>query len=132
MSKSQLKKQVVQFYWQNLIQSYGVESKNGFKLDVKGKTINSNGSGGTTPGSVGAITNVPAGNQSTSQSMTGGATNNSAFNSIHYQMQALNNQQQPMARQPVFREQYKQSASATGYGTMGAKKQSIGGSCDKY
>jgi hypothetical protein len=45
LSKTQLKKQVVQFYWQNLIQSYGVESKHGFKLDVKGKTINSNSNG---------------------------------------------------------------------------------------
>lgn len=45
LSKTQLKKQVVQFYWQNLIQSYGVESKHGFKLDVKGKTINNNSNG---------------------------------------------------------------------------------------
>ena len=38
MSKQQLKKQVVQYYWQSLVQSYGMDNK--VKLDVKGKTIN--------------------------------------------------------------------------------------------
>lgn len=39
VSRQQLKKQVVQYYWQHLIQSYG-NDKSKLKLDVKGKTIN--------------------------------------------------------------------------------------------
>jgi len=90
VSKTQLKKQVVQFYWQNLIQSYGVESKSGFKLDVKGKTINSN------TGSSLTATTAPYLNQG-----SGGSHSSGVFNQGHY---AMLSQQAQQAKPQFFSE----------------------------